>query len=102
MVEERTFQKTFTINQRHLDFLETRGKESVSEALRTELDRLLKTHKKKIFDDMVVYIGYGMLFLIVSMLLNIFLAKVIAVGFGAFFLAYGGIGGVNNVLRAKR
>lgn len=101
-MKEETFQKTFTINQRHLDFLEHRGKESVSEALRTELDRLINKKTKKVFDDMIVYIGYGMLFLIVSMLLNIFVAKVLAIGFGAFFLAYGGIGGIFNVLRAKK
>lgn len=102
MVEERTFQKTFTICQKHLDFLETRGKDSVSEALRSEIDKLLKPEKKKMFDDMVIYMAFGMLFLILSMLITIFTAKVLAVGFGAFFLAYGGIGGLINVLRAKK
>lgn len=102
---EESFGKTFTICQRHIDFLESINK-NTSLALRTLLDSLSRQNKKleikKIIDESMFFICFGLVFFILAFLSSGF-ASVICTGMGAVILSYGLIGGVFSALsRTKR
>jgi len=102
---EETFGKTFTISQRHIDFLE-KINENTSLALRTLLDSLARQNKKleikKIIDDSLFFVCFGLVFFIIAILSTDFVS-IICTGMGVIILSYGLIGGVFSALsRTKR
>ena len=97
---EEYFGKTFTVCQRHIDFLENINK-NTSLALRTLLDSLSRQNKKleikKIIDESLFFICFGLVFFILALLSTDFVS-VICTGIGIFILSYGLIGGVFGAL----
>ena len=99
------FQKTFTIYQYHLDFLEEQD-ENASNALRKELDGLInaknKNKKKENYDNVFNFMGFGMILFLLSFVLVEPPAKIASVAIGAFLFGYGAIGGIKNILQQAR
>jgi len=101
-LKDETFQKTFTICQRHLDYLESKDKHA-SKALRKELDIAMKKdsrfNKKEVFNQSLNLISFGLILLLFSYIITSFSLKIICMGLGAFLLGYGTLGGLKDVLQ---
>ena len=105
MRDNTTFQKTFTICQYHLDFLEQKDP-NASNALRHELDEVIENEtkiiRKTIFDTSLTFVSFGIILLLFSYMLNDFVIKGACIAIGAFLFGYGAIGGINNILQTRK
>jgi len=103
--DNTTFQKTFTICQYHLDYLESKD-QNASNALRSELDKLIddkegKTIKETI-DNSLNFIAFGVVLMLLSYIINDLVMQFACVAIGSFLFAYGAIGGIKNLLSKSR
>jgi hypothetical protein len=95
-MEDDYFLKSYSLCQRHIDYLEEVNKSSHSQALRTSIDKLIKQDKSKTkrqkldtFKDNIVIIAIGMIFLLFGMASTNLLTIITALGIGIFFATYG-------------
>lgn len=86
----------YGVYNRHIDFLSSIN-ENRSVALRTHLDSIIRINKKveikKIIDESLFFICFGLVFFILALLSTGFV-NIICTGLGVFVLSYGLIGGV--------
>ena len=105
MKDTSTFQKTFTICQYHLDFLEGIN-QNTSATLRDLLDKAINTDNKhnsrEIRDKSVIFISFSMVVFLLGYSIPELYVKVGAFVIGGFLLCYGSIGGLLNVLRLSK
>ena len=105
MDADEAYQKTFTIYPRHQRFLESINQDNVSLALRTVLDSVKngkeQTEKKQLLDNSIMFICFGFFFFILSSLITVFIPFITSVLLGVALLTYGGIGGLEIVLRRR-
>jgi len=107
MSDNIPFQKTFTIYQKHIDFLGTIDKNNDSNALRKVLDNEINHTKRKdrtiMQDRMVSFISYGCILWLISYLITDNpILNIVTIAIGAFLFGYGAIGGIKNILRYTR
>lgn len=105
MRDDTTFQKTFTICQYHLDFLESIDN-NASNALRTELDKIIEYREKKTIKETVDaslnFISFGVVLMLLSFVINDLVMRFCCVAIGVFLFGYGAIGGIKNILSKPR
>jgi len=96
--------KNFGVKQKHIEFLE-KINENISLALRTVLDKSIRdtnrTEIKTTVDQSMWFICFGLLFFVLSFLLDGFIV-VIPMLIGIAVLMYGLIGGVSSALSRTR
>jgi len=95
-MEDDFFLKSYSLCQRHIDYLNSVNPSSHSQAVRTCLDRLiyldrLKNHREKLdsLKDNILIISIGMIFLLFGMVSTNLLTIILALGIGIFFASYG-------------
>ena len=106
---DNSFQKTFTILPKHLEFLEKINKTSVSQALRSTLDQVIKNQQQqktnqllKEFSIYVVIIALGAVFFLFGISYITFFEKVLCFIIGLFMATFGITGGVIIALQSTR
>jgi len=99
------FQKTFTIKQEHLDYLQSKDN-NVSNALRNVLDESINHYWRKdrtiINDRMISFISYGCILWLISYLITNLILSIVTIAIGSFLFGYGVIGGIKNILQRKQ
>jgi len=93
---DNTIVKTYTLFQKHIDYLNTISPNNHSIALRTSIDRLIETdRKKKTTDyidglkDNILIISIGMIFFLFGSIASTLLISITSLGIGIFFASYG-------------
>lgn len=94
---EEYIQRSFNISKIHLRFLEDIN-ENTNLALRTVLNSIIRNNDKikikQILDEILLYVGFGLFFFMLSFIAENILVTVVTMMLGVFFLTYGAIGGV--------
>ena len=101
---ETFFSKTFTISQKHIDFL-NKINENASIALRTVLDSIIRNDKRsKIIEEvknLLYFFSFGAILILISYTLTDIL-RFISMSIGFSILIYGVIMGVYNAIRFSK
>jgi len=96
--------RSFSLYPKHIDYLE-KINENISFALRMILDDNIQRERrnkvKTTIDEFMIWICFGLIFFIMSLLLEGFIS-IIPLFFGIAVLTYGLIGGINVALSRTR
>lgn len=102
MEPDAAFQKTFTIYQKHLEYLKNINGDNISAGLRDILDNSIDNDRKLLrqrqMDRTIMWSCFGAIFLLISYLLT-FPVNIVSIGIGTLLFSYGTLGGVLFALR---
>jgi len=103
-MEDDYLLKSYSLCQRHVDYLNSVNPGSHSQAVRSCIDRLISIDRERgrrerldRLRDNILIIGIGMIFLLFGVVSSNILTIILALGIGVFFSVYGFV-----TIRVKR